>query len=48
MYIISLPEGITAMDSKITVRLLEGNFTDSISSRQQIRFSVVKQRLATK
>lgn len=37
---VSLPGGITEMDSKITVILLEGNLTDSITSGQHIRFSI--------
>jgi len=39
IYMVSLPRGITEMDSNITVilLLLEGNLTDSITSGQHIR-----------
>ena len=40
IYMVSLPGGISEMDSKITVILLEDNLTDSITSGQHIRFSI--------
>ena len=42
MYIVSFPEGITAMDSKITIMLLGGILTDSITGGQHKGFSIFK------
>lgn len=50
MYIVSLPEGITAIgfyDNGYIIRRLGGNLTDSITSGQHQRFSIVKTEIGS-